>query len=332
MSLRILLLTILICSCVRIQAATVWLQNGDRLTGEIVLLDGGKLVLKTKYAGRVLIDWQDVSTLSSDKPLLVKRDNFEGQHSQHLEAAEAGAVTVVNGQSRTVALSEIKQLVPPRPLLEDLVWEGNLDAKLELERNQDDTDEFKLKGDTRVSHGYWRHVLKGEFEHETKNSEKVEQNWEVEYDLDRFITEQWFVRSSLYELRDEFESIDRQRSYGLGPGYRFWDDELGRFELIGQYERFQLYSDGAKTEFGAYGAEWDYKRLFWGSRMELFSTAQVAMPTTEQIDYVFEGEAGLRYRVNEWARVSLLYELNQVRGLGQTSSERQYMLGLGVGW
>jgi hypothetical protein len=28
----------------------------------------------------------------------------------------------------------------------------------------------------------------------------------------------------------------------------------------------------------------------------------------------------------------LLYELNQTRGLGQTSADRQYMLGLGVGW
>ena len=69
-----------------------------------------------------------------------------------------------------------------------------------------------------------------------------------------------------------------------------------------------------------------------GHCLELFSTAQMAMPTIDQIDYVFEGEAGVRYRVNEWARVSLLYELNQLRGLGQTTSERQYMLGLGVGW
>ena len=90
MWLRFLLSTVLLLAWPA-WADTVWLNNGDRLSGEILLLDGGKLVLKTKYAGRVLIDWKDVSTLSSDKPLLVKRDNFEGQHSQHLEAAEAGA-------------------------------------------------------------------------------------------------------------------------------------------------------------------------------------------------------------------------------------------------
>lgn len=318
-------------------ADAVWLNNGDRLSGEIILLDGGKLVLKTKYAGRVVIDWEDISTLSSDRPLLVKRSGFEGQHSQRLQAAEPGLVQVLNGQSQTVTLADITQLVPPRPLVEDFVWEGNLDAKLELERNEDDTDEYRLKGDSRISHGAWRHVVSGELESETKNSQEVEKNWQFEYDLDRFITEQWFVRSSVEEQRDEFESIDRKSTYGIGPGYRFWDDELGRFELIGQYQRFKLHADESAenpgdTSFDAGSLEWDYKRLLAGTRVELYSTGQVALPMIDDVDYVFDGEAGLRYRVNEWARISLLYELNQTRGLGQTSADRQYMLGFGVGW
>jgi hypothetical protein len=52
----------------------VWLNNGDRLTGEIILLDGGKLALKARYAGQVLIAWKDIDTLRSEKPLLVRRE------------------------------------------------------------------------------------------------------------------------------------------------------------------------------------------------------------------------------------------------------------------
>ena len=36
-------------------------------------MDGGKLALKTRYAGQVLIDWKDIDTISSDKPLLIKQ-------------------------------------------------------------------------------------------------------------------------------------------------------------------------------------------------------------------------------------------------------------------
>lgn len=313
-------------------ADTVWLNNGDRLSGQIVLLDGGKLALKTKYAGRVLIDWKDIETLRSDQPLLVKRSGFTGQRSQNLEAAGSGMVRVVNGQAQTVPLADITQLVPPRPLIQDFVWEGNLDAKLDLERKESETNEFKLKGDSRISHGRWRHVANGQLEHETKDGARKDDNWELEYDLDRFFTESWYLRSSYEHQEDEFDDISRQRIYGVGPGYRFWDDELGRFELVGQYSRARLDSQSNDVAFDLWSFQMDYKRLLWGTRLEFYSKAEMSVPTIEEVDYILDGEMGLRYRVNEWARVSLLYELDQLRGFSGTYSERRYLIGLGVGW
>ncbi|MGQ7815467.1 DUF481 domain-containing protein [Metapseudomonas furukawaii] len=324
-----LFLTVL---CTPLWADTVWLNNGDRLTGEILLLDGGKLALKTRYAGQVLIDWKDIDTLLSEKPLMIKRAGQDSEHSQSLEAAGKGMVRLVNGASETVPLASIRQMVPPRPLLKDRIWEGNLDAKLDMERNADKKDEWKLKGDTRVEHGRWRHVLSGQLENETKNGDRTEDNWELEYDLDRFLTPHWFVRGSYDQARDDFEFFDRQRSYGLGPGYRFWDNELGRFDLIAQLSRFELESAAGDLEFDAYSLEWDFKRLIWGTRFELYSKAQLQMPRINEIDYVLDSEFGLRYRLNDWARLSLLYELDQIRGQGTTVSDRHYLIGVGVGW
>ncbi|MFC5694026.1 DUF481 domain-containing protein [Pseudomonas sp. GCM10022186] len=324
----------LFCSilCAPLWADTVWLNNGDRLSGEIILLDGGKLALKTKYAGQVLIDWKDIDTLSAEKPLLIKRNDLDSQHSHSLKAAGKGMVRLENGRSQAVPLASIRQMVPPRPLLEDRIWEGNLDAKLDLERNEDKTDEWKLKGDTRIEHGRWRHVLSGQFEKETTNDVRTEDNWELEYDLDRFLTDHWFVRGSHDQDNDDFEFFERQRSFGIGPGYRFWDSELGRFDLVAQLSRFHLESAEGDLDFNAYSFEWDFKRLIWGTRFELYSKAQLQVPRIEEVDYVLDSEFGLRYRLNDWARLSLLYELDQLRGLGETSSDRHYLIGLGVGW
>ncbi len=322
----------MLLTCLPLFADTVWLNNGDRLTGEIILLDGGKLALKTKYAGQVLIDWKDIDTLRSEKPLLIKREGLDSQHSRSLGAAGKGMVHLVNGKSETVPLASIRQMVPPRPVLKDRVWEGNLDAKLDMERNDDETDEWKLKGDTRVEHGRWRHVMSGQFEKETKNGERTEDSWEVEYDLDRFLTEHWFVRGSYDQENDEFQFFERQRSYGLGPGYRFWDNELGRFDLIAQLSRFQLESNDGNLDFNAYSFEWDFKRLIWGTRFELYSKAQLQVPQIDEVDYVLDSEFGLRYRLNDWARLSLLYELDQMRGLGETDSDKHYLIGVGIGW
>lgn len=332
-----MLLRTLLCSLVLVLAApvladTVWLNNGDRLSGEIVLLDGGKLALKTKYAGQVLIAWKDIDTLRSDKPLLIRRQGLDSELSNQLEAAGKGMVRVVNGSTQTVPLTTIKRLVPPRPVLQDRLWEGNLDAKLDMERDDNDTDEWKLKGNTRMEHGRWRHLLSGELERKVKNEAKTADNWQLEYDLDRFINDHWFWRVGAEHDEDEFAFFSRQRSLGTGPGYRFWDNELGRLDVIGQFNRLQLQFNGGERSFNTYSLSWDYKRLLWGTRLEFYSTAELQLPDVEEIDYVLDSEMGLRYRLTDWARLSLLYELDQASGLGQTSSERRYLLGVGVGW
>ena len=337
MLLRILLLTAFVGLALPVSADTVWLNNGDRLSGDILLLDGGKLALKTRYAGQVLIDWKDIDTLRSDKPLLLRRqgqgvDSKRSEHSQQLAAAGKGMVRVIDATSRTVPLASITRLVPPRPVLQDRLWEGNLDAKLDMERNEDDSDEWKLKGNTRVEHGRWRHVLTGDLEHEIKNGSKVDDNWKLEYDLDRFLSEHWFWRVGGEQQEDQFEFVTRLQMIGSGPGYRFWDDELGRFDLIGQFNRVHFDTTAGDLAFDTFSMEWDYKRLLWGTRLEFYSNAELHIPEIAEVDYVLDSEFGLRYRLNSWARLSLLYELDQIRGLGRTSSERHYLMGVGFGW
>lgn len=320
--------------CVGMPAAadTVWLNNGDRLSGTIVLLEGGKLVLQTKYAGRVLINWSDVSTLRSEQPLLVKQSGFDADQSKSLAAAGQGMVRLENHESKTLPLANITQIIPPQPFVEDLLWEGNLDAKLNIERDDDKVDDWRLKLDTTLSHGRWRHKFDGSQRHETKNGNKIKDEWEASYDQDYFLTDQWFLRGSLGTDRDQFDTVERQDAVGFGPGYSFWNNALGHFELIGQLDHYELQTEDDVYRFEASSMQWDYKRLLWGTRFEFVSTGEFAAPHVDSIDYVLDSDIGLRYRINEWARVSLLYELNQVRGASRTSSDRDYTLGVGVGW
>lgn len=53
-------------------ADTVWMKNGDRLTGTVRSLNEGKLVMDTSYGGTLSLNWTAVSTLSSEKPIDVR--------------------------------------------------------------------------------------------------------------------------------------------------------------------------------------------------------------------------------------------------------------------
>lgn len=331
--LRILLTLLFWGASLPLFADTLWLTNGDRISGTVLALEGGKAVVQTPYAGRVLIDWTQVRTLSTDKPLMVRRDGLDSRE-ESLQAAEPGQVRLSDGagHDRAVTLASITRLVEPRPLLKDRRWEGNLDASLDLQRDQSRTNDWQVKGDTRIEYGRWRHVISGEYNEQRQDGEQIEENAELQYDLDRFLSPNWFVRGTIDLQRDDFSELERQRSLGVGPGYRFWDDELGRFDLIGQVTRFHLQSRDRELDFNALTLAWDFKQLLGATRFELYSKAQLQVPEIDAVDYVLDSEYGLRYRLNDWARISLLYELDQGRVYDQTQSKRHYTLGLGVGW
>ncbi len=56
-------------------AATVFLQNSDRVSGEIEKLEGKHLSVKTAYAGVIEIDWTMVHGINSDQVLQFSMEN-----------------------------------------------------------------------------------------------------------------------------------------------------------------------------------------------------------------------------------------------------------------
>ena len=166
-------------------ADTVWLKNGDRLSGKIKVFDGGKLLIQTEYAGNVPIDWKQVKTLESDQELLVKQDAYTGEKAKSLLAAEDGSVTLANGETpKTVALASIQQIIKPKPVIEDLVWKGNVDVALDYKRADKDTDDYDIDFKTTARHGAWRHHAEGEYNREFQNDVVTTDNWTAEYALD----------------------------------------------------------------------------------------------------------------------------------------------------
>lgn len=113
MLLRILLLSAFVGLAIPVSADRVWLNNGDRLSGDILLLDGGKRVLKTRYAGQVLIDWKDIDTLRSDQPLLLRRQELDREPSKPLVAAGKACCGIPDATRHTMPLASITRLAPP---------------------------------------------------------------------------------------------------------------------------------------------------------------------------------------------------------------------------
>jgi len=317
-----------------LMADTVWMKNGDRLTGTIKVLDGGKLLLETDYGGSIPLDWKKIATLDSDRELLVKENEITGERAKSLQAAEAGKVTLANGDApKTVELASIKQIMKPRPLVEDFMWKGNVDVAMDYKRAESDTDDYDVDVKTQARHGKWRHNATLDYNRELRNDVVSTDNWGTEYALDRFLDEQWFWQGRLEYKRDKIEDLERERTVGTGPGYQFWDNELGAFSVAGLLNRSDYqYANGEKDNFYAISMRWDYNRYLVGKTFELFSTGEVGKPLANAADYALDAEVGLRYKVTDWASLNMKASKDQVSGSEGDKDETRYTIGFGVGW
>ncbi|MFJ4142214.1 DUF481 domain-containing protein [Pseudomonas sp. NPDC089734] len=316
-------------------ADTVWLKNGDRLSGTIKLFDGGKLLIETPYGGAVPLDWKQVKTLESEQPLLVKQNQYTGEVAKSLKAADDGKVVLVNGEApKTVELASIQQIVKPKPVITDMVWKGNIDAALDFQKAENDTDDYNVAFKTSARHGQWRHNAKGDYNRETTDDAVGTDNWSAEYSLDRFLTDKLFWDARITYKRDKIEDLSRQRTIGTGPGYQLWDDELGAFKVGGLLNRTDFeFSNGQKENFYSVAGTWDYNRYLVGKKFEFFSTGEVARPLSGVADYSLDVEAGLRYKVTDWASLNLKAEKNIISGSDNGDVDKtRYTAGFGVSW
>lgn len=317
-----------------LMADTVWMKNGDRLTGTIRVFDGGKLMLETEYGGSIPLDWKKVATLESDRELLVKENDVTGERAKSLQAAEPGKVTLANGSApKTVELASIKQIMKPKPLVEDFLWKGNVDVAMDYKRAESDTDDYDIDLKTQARHGKWRHNATVDYNRELKDDVVSTDNWGTEYALDRFLDEKWFWQGRLEYKRDKIEDLARQRTVGTGPGYQFWDNELGAFSLAGLINRSDYeFANGEKDNFYAISMKWDYNRYLVGKTIELFSNGEIGKPLEGAADYALDAEVGLRYKVTDWASLNMKASKDQVSGSEGDKDETRYTLGFGVGW
>lgn len=339
MSFRRLPLAVLVslsCSSFTVQADTLWLKNGDRVTGQIELLEGGYLIINTELAGRLRVPVKNISTFASDNALLIKSEG-DAERALSVEASEEpGTILVRNGGPQAVPLqiSAIQQLLEPKPLIADWVWEGNARAALDIKNNATEQRDLDLAFNTEARHGDWRHAVGGEFERDYRDDVKSRHQWSTDYDVSWFFDEQWFWQTSLNYQRDHINEIERRRQYGMGPGYEWWNDALGRFQTSARVDHVKLDNrDGSSRNFNALGLEWDLRRFLFGKRFEFFHNAETLIPDDPSVNFVVDAEAGVRYLLTSWASLSLLTEWDYLNGNSQESvNDTRYRFGLGVNW
>jgi hypothetical protein len=315
------------------QADTVWMKNGDRLSGKVRSLSDGKLLIDTPYGGTVSLNWSAVSTLSSDK-LDVSTGKNTPQIQARLEAADAGYIVVRRGNDQQrVAVDKFEQFMKPKEPSDKLEWQGKVDAGVSLKKASTHTQDYNLAFSNKINVGKWRNDLAGTYDREKEDDSLNTDNYSLRYSLDYMFRDQYFWQGRATYKRDWVEDLSRQALIGTGPGYQFWDDELGSFSLSLLGGAFgYAYSDGSSDRHYGASVHWDYQRFLRGKELTLFTDGELGHSLDDDGVVSLDAEVGLRYQLNNWSSLNITYRHNLVSGTRDTLNERDFTTGLGVKW
>lgn len=259
----------LACCAAVAPAATVVLQNGDHLTGEIDGFTDGKLALKTTYAGTVRITWDQITELTGHEKKVLLESETGRRYAGSIEK-EGEQLYIQNEDVRIqLATRDVVSMVPMTDSEPPGFWkliEGSFDAGYNFTRGNSSQTQSSVgaRGQYRTETYKAQARLSSIFS-ETEDADPTSRH-AFDARLDRFLTPRSFAFGLTGFERNERQNLDLRSKFGGGFGWKLRDTKRTQLNLLGGFtytnEQFRPEEDGeepprSSTGEGLLGFEWE---------------------------------------------------------------------------
>ncbi|GAA4495416.1 DUF481 domain-containing protein [Pseudaeromonas paramecii] len=276
--------------------AVLWMENGDRLSGQIKKISGSELVLETVYGGQLRLPRANVTRWQDESGRLL-------------------------GPETLVAAT------PPAKSKDAWEYKVSADASVKLKRGENSRNDIDLDLDTQLTAGQWRWGLVGDYEYDTSEGQTLTHKYQLIPKLDYFFHPNWFWRGSVDLRYDMLGETYLEVDYASGPGYRFWKRKESWLEMNLQagWSAVRWRDDSGSLSLIFPGQRqvayplviwgWDYQQPLGDSRFTLFSQGKYAKFVKQQSDWLVlnqqaEAEFGVRYALSKHLRLSWRSEVD----------------------
>ena len=311
-------------------ADEVQLSNGDKLTGKITQIAGGKLTIKTDLAGEVTVDTKDVVTFSTADPV-----NLKLKDGQRLEQKVGAAATTqsVSIENKDVAISDVKQLQTGLKQ-----WTGSVVAGALLTRGNSDSDNFNLSfnairrtEDDRFTLGAGYYFGRQEDPTTGDDSTSVD-NWFAQGKYDYFVSEKLYYYGNIRVERDRIAGLDLRVIPGVGLGYQWVEGPAFNFSTeAGLSYVFEKYDEGGSDDHLAARLAYHVDKAV-NDKVGVFHNLEY-LPSLERLDdYNIIADAGVRADLTEkmFGEAKVEWRYDSTPAPGAENNDLRFILG--VGW
>ena len=313
-------------------ADTVVLNNGDRLTGTVDSIAGGRLVLTTEYAGNVPIKLDQVAEVVTEAEFDVR--TADGVVSGKFQIADGAQQISSDSGAVALEVASIKSAGQNKLALTTLGndWSSRTDLSAIISNGNSDTESYNTLIESVLKRDTVQHSLSLLVSNEKAEEERTKDQLDLDYGYKRFISEKWDASVNAEYFQDRLKDIDQRITLGAGMGYQFWDDSFGALSTDVSLNYVQEELDGDDETNPAVRWGLDYNRWLFAKKLEFFHKQSVLFIPDSDRGEVIESSTGLRFALNDridtTARVDVNHETKPPPGSSET--DVTYTVGVGI--
>ena len=314
----------------------VLFKSGDKLTGTIDSVVGGKMTFTSKVAGKLTLNMADIKTFSTDAPVEIAMADGT-VHMQKVALSDEGYVSAMAGdgaQPQSLSLANVAKINPEKPH-----WTGAVVAGALVNRGNTESETASIGADAtrrgendRITLGAG-YLFASQRDNSTRTSSTSEETWFLMGKYDYFFSEKFYGYGNIKYEKDRIASLDMRLSPGAGLGYQWVETpDLNFFTEGGLSFVHEKYTDPEDTrEYMAARAAYHLDKKF-NSHVKGFHNMEV-FPSLDDIAAVLVNtDVGLRTAFTEKmfveAKAQMAY--NSEPAEDREKKDLRYTLGIGL--
>jgi putative salt-induced outer membrane protein YdiY len=324
----------LACASPAVSADEIRLQNGDRISGDIVSKAGDTLTVRTDYAGELAIRWSDVASISTTAPIDIMLQGTGAPVRGTLQPGAKGGAVVhgAAGAARDISLADIAYL-NPKPFESGRGTSYSGRAMLSAAYANGNTESERIFGDAEFAARAkrYRYAVTGRIDRRKEPLVETQSAWLLGANYDRFFdaTQFGYVRGSLEH--DRAKDIDQRTTVGVGYGLQVLDTPAAQLTLRGGLDYVvidRLTASGERYPALGWGVKASYSP--WGARLQLFHEQDGFWNLQETGTVTVRSRTGVRVplieRFNATAQLNVDWE--RTPAPGRVPTDRILLLGM----
>ena len=298
-------------------ADEVHLKNGNRLSGTIIGLSEGKLMLETDFAGRLSIDWSRVERIESESPIeVVLADG-----------------TRVKGTAAPLDLTRVAAINPPvEPAVQ---FSGRINVGLNKASGNTETETAHADAELTARSTYHRVSTGAAFTRASKDNRKTEENMLGRLKHDYFLTPKLYFYTAGLAERDEFKDISFRGTLGPGLGYQFFEGELMNLAVeAGPSYVYTNFNSGNSEDSAAGRWAVRFDRFFFEKLFQYYFTNEGFVSASDASDVFMFTRTGLRFPIRDGFSLNAGFEWDWDNEPAEDAGKSDYrsILSLGYGF